>query len=93
MLVISFKKLTITQKINEIEKKLLITIMINNLLLQNLIKKTGENFAARLAEANLATKSDISNVVNKTDFDDKLKNSNKNVTSNKTKHLLVENEF
>ena len=27
------------------------------------------------------------------DFDDKLKNVNKKVTSNKTKHLLVENEF
>ena len=28
----------------------------------------------------------------KTDFDDKLKNLNKKVTSNKTKHALVENE-
>ena len=28
-----------------------------------------------------------------TDFDDKLKNLNKNVTSNKTKHVLVENEL
>ena len=29
----------------------------------------------------------------KTDFDDKLKNLNKKITSNKTKHLLAENEF
>ena len=29
----------------------------------------------------------------KTDFDDKLKKLNKKVTSNKTKYLLVENEF
>ena len=29
----------------------------------------------------------------KTDFDDKLKNLNKKVTSNKTKHVLVENEL
>ena len=29
----------------------------------------------------------------KTDFDDKLKNFNKKVTSNKTKHWLVENEL
>ena len=29
----------------------------------------------------------------KTDFDNKLKNLNKNVTSNKTKHILVENEL
>ena len=27
------------------------------------------------------------------DFDNKLKNSNKKVTSNKTKHVLVENEL
>ena len=29
----------------------------------------------------------------KTDFDDNLKNLNKKVTSNKTKHVLVENEL
>ena len=29
----------------------------------------------------------------KTDFDDKLKNLNHKTNSNKTKHLLVENEF
>ena len=29
----------------------------------------------------------------KTDLDDKLKNFNKNVTSNKTKHVVVENEL
>ena len=29
----------------------------------------------------------------KTDFDDKLKNLNKIVTSNKTKHVLFENEL
>ena len=29
----------------------------------------------------------------KADFDDKLKNVNKKVTSNKSKHLPVENEF
>ena len=35
----------------------------------------------------------MTNFVNKTDFDDKLKNLNKKVTSNKTKHLLVENDL
>ena len=45
---------------------------------------TADNFAARLAQANLVTK---------TDFDDKLKNLNKNINSNKTKHVLVENEL
>ena len=57
-------------------------IMMNTLLLQNLI--TTENFKARLAQANLLTK---------TDFDAKLQNLNKKVISNKTKHLLVKNEL
>ena len=41
-------------------------------------------FNARLAEANLATK---------TDFDAKLQSFNEKINSNKTKHLLVENEI
>ena len=45
--------------------------MINIILLQNLIR---ESFAAGLAQANLVSNSDIANFVNKTDFDDKLKN-------------------
>ena len=49
--------------------------------------------AARLAQENLASKSDIANFVKKTDFHNKLKKLNKNVTSNKTKYVLVENEL
>ena len=41
-------------------------------------------FTARLAQANLVTKKD---------FDTKLKSLDKKINSNKTKHLLVENEF
>ena len=41
----------------------------------------------------MARKNDIAVLVKKTDFDEKLKNLNKNVTSNKTKHMLVENEI
>ena len=41
-------------------------------------------FNARLAQANLVTK---------TDFDNKLLNLNRKITQNKTKHLLVENEL
>ena len=52
------------------------------LLLQSLT--TAENFAARLKQANLVTK---------TDFDDKLKSLNQKITWNKTKHFLVENEL
>ena len=44
-----------------------------------------------MAQANLASKNDIAALVEKTDFGDKLKTLNKNVTSNKTKHALVEN--
>ena len=51
----------------------------------------GELFAHILP--NLASKNDITNFVNNTDFDDKLKYLNKKVTSNKTKHLHVENEL
>ena len=47
-------------------------------------KLTVENFAARLAEANLITK---------TDFDKKLTSLNKNITSNKPKYLVIENEL
>ena len=42
---------------------------------------------------NLASKSQFDNLVNKTDFDDKLKKLNEQITSNKTKHVLVENEL
>ena len=41
-------------------------------------------FNARLAQANVITKAD---------FDAKLLGLNKKITSNKTKHLLVENEL
>ena len=55
---------------------------------------TSENFAARLAQAKLATKDDIADFVKKkTDFNDKLKNLNTKFTSNKTKNLLVENNL
>ena len=50
-------------------------------------------FVARLKQANLASKRDNAKLVEEIDFDDKLKNFNKTVTSNKTRHVLVENEF
>ena len=55
--------------------------MTNTLLLQSLILTSV--FNARLAQANLITKPD---------FDFKLSSLNRKITSNKTKHLLVENE-
>ena len=41
-------------------------------------------FPARVAQANLVTK---------TDFDTRLQDISKRITSNKSKHLLVENEL
>ena len=70
-------------KITEIEKKLtdhnrdkyVITPEFNTL---------AAVFNARLAQANLVTK---------TDFDAKLSSLNRKITANKPKHLLVENEL
>ena len=50
---------------------------------QEFNKLTVEGFTARLAQANLASKSDIANFVKMTGFDDKVKKINKIVTSNK----------
>ena len=58
--------------------------MINISILQSLIKLAADVFNARLAQANLITK---------TDFDAKLSNLNRKITQNKSKHLLVENEL
>ena len=46
-----------------------------------------------MEHANLASKNGIANFVKKTNFADKLKNLNKKVASNKSKHLLTENEL
>ena len=47
-------------------------------------KLTAENFAARLKQANLVTK---------TDFDKKLTSFNRKITSNKTKYLEVQRKL
>ena len=44
-------------------------------------------------QANLARKNDFSTLVKKRDFVDKLKDLNEKITSNKTKHVLAENEL
>ena len=60
---------------------------------QEFNKLTADNFTARLKQANIASKNDISNFVNKADFDNKLLSFNKKINSKKTKHVLFENEF
>ena len=52
-----------------------------------------ENVAAKLKQGNLETKADIDDFLWKTDFDDKIKNLNKNFTSNKTKHIEDEKKI
>ena len=46
-----------------------------------------------IKQANLASKNDIANLVNKTNFDNKPLSFNKRINSNKTKHALVDNEL
>ena len=65
-------------KIGEIENK--ITDHDHNkkyITVKELNKLTSENFAARLKQANLATKADIKYFLEKADFDDRLKNFKK----------------
>ena len=54
---------------------------------------SAENFTARIKQANLPSKGDIADFLKKIDFDDKVNTLNKKITSNKSKHLLVENEL
>ena len=84
MLAIQLKKLTITQKVNEIEKKIIDHKHDKHITTSEFNKLTAEKLAAGLAQANL---------VRKTDFDNKLLSLNKKITSNKTKHSIVENEL
>ena len=52
-------------------------------------KLTAEKTAARLKQANLTTKVYIADFVKKTGFDDKLKNLNKKVISNKNLKIKI----
>ena len=78
------KKQTIIIKISEIESKFNNYNHEKYITTSEFIKLTTENFKTRLAQADLVTKAD---------FDDKLKNLNKKITSKKTKHFLVKNEL
>ena len=84
MLVIQLKKTDYNTKVTEIKNKL------NNHNHDKYIDTSEFNkldvdiFNARIAQANLITK---------TDFDAKLSGLNKKITQNKTKQLLVENEL
>ena len=78
------KKTDYDTKISKIEKKLIDLNHNKYITTPEFNKFTSEIFAARLAEANFKTK---------TDFDNNLISLNRKISSNKTKHLLVENEL
>ena len=82
----SVKKTYCNTKINEIEKKNTDHDHDKYITTQEVNKIMSKSFAARSAQANLASKNDNVALVKKTDFDDKLKNLNKKVTRNKAKH-------
>ena len=59
---------------------------------QEFNKSTTDNFDAGLKkQANLTAKADFADFVEKSDLDNKLKKINKKFTSNKTKHVLIQN--
>ena len=78
------KKADYDKKISDIENKIADHKHDKYITTHEFNKLTTENFNARLAQANLITK---------TDFDTKLQSLSKRITSNKTKYLLVENEL
>ena len=84
MLVIKLKKTNHNTKITEIENKLTSHNHDKHADTQEFNKLAADVSNARVAQENLITK---------TDFDAKLSNLNRKITSNKTKHLLVENEL
>ena len=80
ILVNQFRKTDYNTKINEFEKK----------TFPKFNRLRADNFADRLKQVSLENTNDILlNFVIKADFEDKLKSINKNVTSNKTKHIEV----
>ena len=87
------KKSDYNTKINEIEKKITDHDHDKYITTQEINELTSENFVTRLAQANLASKNDIAALVKRSDFDDKLKNLNKNVASNKRKHAEAEKKI
>ena len=84
MLLIQLKKTDYNTKVTEIENKLNNNNHDKYIDIQEFNKLAADDFNARLAQANLITK---------TYFDTKLLSLNKIVNQNKAKYLLVENEL
>ena len=93
MLVIQSKKTDYNTKVSEIEKKITDHDHDKYIAAPEFNKLTAESCATRLAQANLTNKNDIAGLVKNTDFNENLKKLKKEVTSYKSKHVPVENEF
>ena len=78
------KKIDYNTKISDVEKKITDHNHDKYITTPDFNRLTTENFKARLAQANLITKRDL---------DTELKKISDRVTSNNSKHLLVENEL
>ena len=83
-LVQSKKKTDYNTKITEIEKDVTDHIHDKHITAPDFNNLSAEVFDAKLARANKVTKADFIN---------KLRSLNQKTNSNKTKHLIVENEF
>ena len=84
MLVIWLKKTDYDTKVTEIENKLNNHNHDKYIETAEFNKLAADVFNARLAQANLVTKTDV---------EDKLSNLNRKITKNKADHLLVQNEL
>ena len=84
VLVIQLKKQTITLKLQKSKKKLTNHNHDKYIDTSEFNKLAADVFNARLAQANLITK---------TDFDAKLSILNRKITQNKSNYLLVENDL
>ena len=88
-----FKKLNLTQKLPKLKKELHLDHNNKYITSQEFNRLTAKKFTARLKLANLATKVDIVDFVEKANFYDKLKSLSKKVTSNKTKYVEAEEKL
>ena len=84
-----FKLLTITQKLMQFKRKLLIIYHDKDITIPEFNKCTKEIFDLRSKQVSLASKSDITNFVNETNIDNKLKDAtpNKNELNELSKKL------
>ena len=81
------KKIDYNTKINE--KKITDHDHDKYITIAEFNKLTAENFAVTLKQTNLASKNDIANFVNNTDFDNKLSSFNKELTRIKQNTYLL----